>query len=298
MTASASRMTFSLAAMSGIQGHTFPANHRIPQSLDADATGKTQTGSHPLRAHVNPLLLYRRAIHGIDHHGFRGAVRQAFRIVSGPSGTGVVREDSVPHPFDQAHQVDTSGLVRGEDINSGSLSDLYITGYYGISPSSLEQALKLLPEPVDAYTFVDLGCGKGRALLVAAELGFRRLVGVEIAPELARIAQANTAQVPRVQVEQGDAATFAFPPEPLVIFLYHPFLPPVLKKVLRNLQRERAGSAHPTFLLYANPAYQRVIARFPFLKLVWHHRLALSPEDAAVDWHGIVDEPYALYRTL
>ena len=236
-------------------------------------------------------------IHGIDHHGFRGAIRHGWRTISGPSDTGAVREVSGPHPFDQAHQVDTSGLVRGEDIDSGSLSDLYITAYYGISPSSLRQALELLPEPVAAYTFVDLGCGKGRALLVAAERPFRRLIGVEISPELARVAQRNTAREPRIHVEQGDAATFAFPEEPLVIFLYHPFLPPVLKKVLRNLQKTRTGAGHPTFLLYANPAYQRLIAEFPFLTLVWHHRLALSLEDAAVDRHGIVDEPYALYRT-
>lgn len=224
-------------------------------------------------------------------------MRQALRLNSRPSDSGVVRVEAGPHPFDQAHQVDTSGLVRGEEIHSGSLSDLYITGYYGISPSTLKQALALVPEPMDTYTFVDLGCGKGRALLVAAEHPFRRLVGVELSPELARVAQANTTREPRIAVEQGDAVTFAFPEGPLVIFLYHPFLPPVLKKVLRNLERMRAGSAHPTYLLYANPAYQRVIARFPFLKLVWHQRLLLSPEDAAVDLHGIVDEPYALYRT-
>ena len=243
------------------------------------------------------LLRYRRLIHSIDHHGLRGAIRQALRLTPRSANPGVVRRESGPHPFDRAHQVDTSGLVSGEDIDSRSLSGLYITGYYGISPSTLQQALERLPEPVDAYTFVDLGCGKGRALLVAAEHPFRRLLGVEISPELARVAQANTSPEPRIAVEQGDAATFRFPNEPLVIFLYHPFLPPVLRKVLRNLKQTRADSSHPTFLLYANPAYQKVIARFPFLKLVWHHRFGLSPEDAAVDLHGIIDEPYALYRT-
>ena len=246
---------------------------------------------------MTPLLLYRKLIHALDHHGFRGSIRHGLRLLAGSSeGEAATGEESL-HPFDAAHQVDTSGLVRGQDIDSGSLSDLYITAYYGISPSSLRQALDLLPEPVDTYTFVDLGCGKGRALLVAAERGFSRLVGVEISPELARIAQANTAREPRIHVQQGDAARFPFPDEPLVIFLYHPFLPPVLRKVLRNLERTRAGSAHPVFLLYANPAYQKVVARFPFLKLLWHRRLALSHEDAAVDRHGIVDEPYALYRS-
>lgn len=253
-----------------------------------------------------PLLFYRRIIHGIDQYGLRGAIRHALRLVSGPLPAHSAPDDSAPHPlaqhpfhqhpFDRTHGVETSGLVPGEEIDSGSLSDLYITAYYGISPSSLEQALSLLPEPVDAFTFVDLGCGKGRALLVAAQCKFRRLAGVEISPELARTAQRNTARDSRITVQAGDAANFAFPNEPLVIFLYHPFLPPVLRRVLRNLERERAGSAHPTFLLYANPAYQKVIARFSFLQLVWHHRFALSAEDAAADRHDIVDEPYALYR--
>ena len=47
--------------------------------------------------------------------------------------------------------------------------------------------------PIDAYTFVDLGAGMGRAMLLAADYPFRAVVGVELHPTLARIARANLA---------------------------------------------------------------------------------------------------------
>src|SRR5690606_37629429 len=41
------------------------------------------------------------------------------------------------------------------------------------------------------FTFVDMGSGKGRALLVASEFAFKKIVGIEISDELHRIAERN-----------------------------------------------------------------------------------------------------------
>ena len=63
--------------------------------------------------------------------------------------------------------------------------------YQGANPRLVRELLSLLPASTLSATFVDYGCGKGRVLLLAAEAGFIRLIGVEFAPELATVCEAN-----------------------------------------------------------------------------------------------------------
>lgn len=228
--------------------------------------------------------LYRRLLHAVDNHGLRGIL---------PQPTPSFNDSPAPHPFDLAHNVDTSGHIPGELLTPRNLHN---TAYYAISSSALTAALQLLPEPTGGFTFLDLGCGKGRALLVAAQFDFRQIIGVEISPDLCRIAESNTRSKPRIEIRQQDAATLTFPAAPFVAFLYHPFLTPVLRRVLANLERHQRANPGPIYLLYANCTYPRVLARFPFLQPVWDYSIPLSPEDAAADRHRITHERFTLYR--
>lgn len=256
------------------------------------------------------MSLLHRLVHRYDNEGLRGLRVEIFRSLrawyrKAPAPTcrpGGAADFS--HPFDRANDADTSGFISGAELATAPLTpgkpDFYNTAYYAISPSTLRQAIERLPQGTDGlrgFTFVDLGCGKGRALLVAAAYGFRQIVGVELSGDLVRIAETNTAAHPRVLVQQGDAAEFRYPETPLVIFLYHPFLAPVLKRVLRNLERQYRSKPRKIYLLYANPSYFRVMARCGFLRQVWDYVFALSEEDAAADRHGITSERFALYAT-
>lgn len=225
--------------------------------------------------------LYRKLLHGVDNYGLRGLL---------PQPEPVFNESETPHPFDLAHGTDTSGHINGAALTPANLHN---TAYYAISPSALQAALAMLPEAACGFEFIDLGCGKGRALLIATEFDFPRILGVELSPDLCRIAKSNCQRHPQIEIRHQDAATLTFPATPLVVFLYHPFLAPVLRRVLKNLER---ATSHPTYLLYANNTYPKVLARFPFLQEVWDYNIALSPEDAAADRHRITHERFTLYR--
>jgi len=252
---------------------------------------------------MKPALFYRRLVHALDNLTFRELAAKTFRRLRGKE-TPVTRPlpASAPHPFDQAHNVDTGGFQSGDTLAPGA----YHTAYYGIAPSGLAQALDHLGSAgLDwtQFTFVDLGAGKGRALLVASRHPFQSILGVELSPELCAVARANLESFSaswqrcrNIEIVRGDAATLAFPETPLVVFLYHPFLAPMLRRVLRNLERSVRQVPREVFLLYANPSYEKVLARFAFLKLQWHYSLALSEGDAAADLMGIVNDRYALYR--
>src|SRR6185503_12151373 len=65
----------------------------------------------------------------------------------------------------------------------------------GYAPSAwhvLPRALRYIGVS-DHDTFIDFGCGKGRVVHQAARWPFRRVIGVEVSPELAEIARAGLA---------------------------------------------------------------------------------------------------------
>ena len=88
--------------------------------------------------------------------------------------------------YDLRHGVRTRGIVP---VSRLGLTDESIQ-YEGIAPRTLRVTIDALG-PVEGFTFIDLGSGMGRAVLVASEFPFRRVVGVEISAELHAIASDN-----------------------------------------------------------------------------------------------------------
>lgn len=120
-------------------------------------------------------------------------------------------------------------------------------------------ALLLADAEGESWTFVDLGAGKGRAVLSAATKPYARVIGVEFAAELAAVARANVAaaglDAQRIAIVEGDAATFAFPREPLAVFLFNPFGPPVIDEVAARLATHRRTCGQPVRVAYVNPVH-------------------------------------------
>lgn len=201
----------------------------------------------------------------------------------------------------------TSGLVAGRDLGSGHRNDRHITAYYAIAPSVFQGMLarwrwRRPVAPLDAYSFLDLGAGMGRALLLAAEHPFRAVVGVELHPTLARIARRNLAlwrAMGRVEAPTRvccrDAATFPLPPGPCLVFLFNPFGAPVLRRLLRNWKNGLAGQAGPVDLLYVNDEHADLLAREPGFERLFRGKVLRSRADAAADRAILTQQPGAEY---
>jgi len=206
------------------------------------------------------------------------------------------------HPFDRAHGTDTSGYVGTEDLPSSPFDASRQHVYGGSQPGIIRSALGMLPS-LEGFTFVDLGCGKGRPLLVATEFPFRDLVGVELSSQLAADAQKNAAvfrqrfpdRVP-VRVENGDASIFAYPPGHLVVFLYNPFGAEVIAKVVAGIEAALAAEERTIFVVYYNPVHGVCMDASPVLKRYFaatlpyaDDELGFGPdeEDSVVIWQPI-----------
>jgi SAM-dependent methyltransferase len=124
------------------------------------------------------------------------------------------------------------------------------------------------------FTFVDLGSGKGRALLLAAMYPFARIIGVEVQPELHAIARRNIEcfAAPgqlcrRIESLCADAREYDFPLEDLVLYLFNPFPDYVLREVLTNLAASARRAPRSIFVLYNAPFEVQEFARIPELEL-------------------------------
>jgi len=152
----------------------------------------------------------------------------------------------------------------------------FATHYEPTPVDEAELLLDALPLPPERTTFVDLGSGMGRVVLLAAERPYRQVIGVEISPALHEVAKENRDRYPRsrlaskdVRLVRADAATFAFPRGDLAIYLYNPFRAPILDAVVARLAVHAGGVAiaYHTALERASidvaPQFTE-IAAFPF----------------------------------
>src|SRR5271170_7292126 len=119
--------------------------------------------------------------------------------------------------IDRRFGTDTGSVIRLDELSFQSTHKVY-GGTYMPSPAKLfSAAMGVLPSDLTSLVFVDFGCGKGWAMLRAANHGFKRIIGVEFSPELIAIGQRNLQIYKsktgdgRLTMHEGDAAQFEIP---------------------------------------------------------------------------------------
>jgi SAM-dependent methyltransferase len=212
------------------------------------------------------------------------------------------------HPFDERYGVDTGGLIGGGELRSGHRNDVFNTAYYGMAPSRFQWVMEhwigdQTHAALEDSSFVDLGCGKGRAVMMASEFGFREVVGVELHAGLAGIAEANVAlwtaagrAVCPVRIVCGDATEFVFPDGACLVYLFHPFTAPVLKRLIERIEVDFAGRPGMLDLIYFNPEAGELLEAHGGFELLWTGTVAMSEEDAAVDLVASAEDLCSVYR--
>ncbi len=162
--------------------------------------------------------------------------------------------------------------------------------------------------PMEETTFLDIGAGMGRAVLLAAEMPFRAVVGVEMHPALVRIARRNLTvwrkagrALAPMRMAQNDAASFAFPPGPCVAFLFNPFGAVVIRRFLCHLassfQDRPMQFPVQLDLLYVNNEQDHVLeSRRDFVRL-FAGKVMRSRADAKADHTILGNQPDGEYAS-
>ena len=166
--------------------------------------------------------------------------------------------------YDWEHRVNTTSGTLGW---CERLLGTFHSPYQPTDPALFREMMSALPIQFDKFTFIDIGSGKGRTLLMASEYPFQKIIGVELLPELHQVAQENlrlyqseSQKCFALESVCGNATTFPFPAEPLVLYLFNPLPESGLRQMLANLDRSLTANPRPAYVLYYNPLLEHVLA--------------------------------------
>ena len=178
--------------------------------------------------------------------------------------------------YDWDYRVNTtSGAVGWRD----RLLGMFHSAYQPTEPAAFHEMLDALQRQASVdfhdFTFIDLGSGKGRTLLMASDYPFRRIVGVELLPSLHEIAQENLRQYSSesqkcfaLESICADATNFLLPNEPLVIFLFNPFGESGLRRAVASLEQSLRTGPRAVYVLYHNALLEYVLQESTMLRKI------------------------------
>ena len=182
--------------------------------------------------------------------------------------------------FDWQYRVNTTSGGVGW---LARLIGLLNSSYQPLEQELFSEMLNALGIDYREFTFIDIGSGKGRALLMASAYPFHRILGIELLPELNEIAEDNISRFAsseqrckRLETICADATTFQFPADPLVVYLFHPLPATGFTKVMTNLEMSWRERPRAMFVVYANPVFEYMLTKWPGLhKMAGTHQYSL-----------------------
>jgi SAM-dependent methyltransferase len=212
----------------------------------------------------------------LRRYGFVGSARWMARAASYRSWMWLTPQGRREAHFDKINGTDTEGYISQRELAlpPGSIE------YAPIRPRTFFSILNKLDIDRGAFTFIDVGCGKGRALLLAHSMGFKSIVGVEYSARLAAIAVKNSERI-GAQIQTMDAAQFSFPVEDSIVFLFNPFWSPTIDIFANNLASSLSEHPRKLYVVYVNPFCERAFQR----------QSCLAPVSRIANY-------YAIYRSI
>lgn len=160
--------------------------------------------------------------------------------------------------------INTHSIVNLTNLTLAGESSEQNHHYQGASYFILFSVFSKLPESVKQNTFIDFGCGKGRALFVAEQCGFTKLVGVDIAKELIEDANANKLVYKPKDIKSeitfifNDATKYEIPNDACVFYFFNPFGEEILLQVINNIKVSVKENPRKIYCIYLNPKYKSV----------------------------------------
>jgi SAM-dependent methyltransferase len=176
------------------------------------------------------------------------------RIITGLRDSYLALQQQLRRRYERRMNVETSGFAYLEERDIADERVFYAPA----QPVTTRAALRRL-EPGPADVFADLGCGKGVAVLVAGELPFGTVLGVELSEDWAEEARRNIERArpklrcPDVRIDTADVLEWPVPPDLSVVFLYCPFTGTVFTQALDRLIASYDENPRPLRVVYDYP---------------------------------------------
>ncbi|WP_394839414.1 class I SAM-dependent methyltransferase [Pendulispora rubella] len=194
--------------------------------------------------------------------------------------------------FDASFGIETTEpvAVTPRDFVDGSHASAI--WYFPSLPEVFASVMRTLDVRAEDFTFVDIGCGKGRVLVMAGQWPFRQVLGVEASTAVSRVARKNLGKVASrtaMGVITGNALSFEMPPGDLLLYLYNPFSKfEAYVEFLRHLEDSLRREPRRVVLVYVCPVHVKAFDECHFLRPLERYELLVSD----YTWHAFTNTKY------
>jgi len=171
--------------------------------------------------------------------------------------------------FDRKFGIRTSRRVTKSDLGyDNPLVNKYApTDYRGFM--KVMKRVRIRP---GEDVFVDLGSGMGRVLIMAGLFPFRKIIGVEMSPELIRQAAENIDRArkkltcPDIELVESSLTEYTLPPEASILYFYVPVRGEMLSRVLQGIHDAAlAAPRKVTFVCHEPAPFEEIAHEHPWL---------------------------------
>jgi SAM-dependent methyltransferase len=211
-------------------------------------------------------------------NGLRSSAALVGKNLIWPICQWVVRRRIRGHErFDEKYGLDTQTPVAARDLELANPIGRFAHRYEGTPIPLIHKIIRRLGTDLRRFTFIDLGSGKGRVLLIASQYPFKSIIGVEFSERLHNISQANIARFAdlglakvRPNSIKMDATEVDFSPlGDKIIFCNNPFSASLMLKVIDNLEISLARSKDDAILIYLTPISPQIVQRLSKFRMIY-----------------------------
>lgn len=199
-------------------------------------------------------------------------------VVLAVKKAGVVSSKIADRWFDLRNGTDTLRLIELEQLDIDSQNKPLGMRYEVTRARPFKKLFGRLDIPRDGV-FVDFGSGKGRVLMMAAELGFRRIIGVEFSRQLCEVARRNISLFrdkhglgSDTQIFEMDVVDYQIQPDENVFFMFNPFDTEIMRIVVDKISKSLHDHPRKVWLLYQYPECREAIDENDAFELTSRHQ--------------------------
>jgi SAM-dependent methyltransferase len=175
---------------------------------------------------------------------------------------------------EKKYNIDTTGSDDLKLLEQRGIDTTHATIYMPVSYDLIEKIFSIIPDTQRNH-FLDIGCGKGRALCVAAHHGYPKLTGIDFSKELCTAAEKNLDRTKQkygslqFDIVHNDAFYFDIPADVDCIFLFNPFDEVIMSGVTGRILESIHKYPRKLFIAYANPLYKSLLTDEGFTEIFY-----------------------------
>lgn len=175
---------------------------------------------------------------------------------------------------ERKYRINTTGEDTLIELEELGIDISHATMYMPVNFKLLEEAFKHIGNQPFNH-FLDLGCGKGRAMCIAAHQGFKQVTGIDLSKGLCEMAKENLTltkqKIPAFEfnVINNDAFYYEIPDDVDCIFLFNPFDEIIMSAVVNNIFDSLQSNPRKLRIIYINPLHKEQFLKAGY-KETWH----------------------------